>query len=445
MLPTTARGWEPKEEKAFPSKAEKEEPKSRTKVSLFWYMKSSYRGKCEELVRQIEENLRHDPRLDFKPAQEILEPKKKVEEAFERAETAVSKAKKALFNLELAKAKTAIQQAIDIYEENLHGFIDGPFGFQPLEKALAVQVSVAFQTGDDDITRRALLKILALRPKVKFDEKKFPSGVKEKLLNLRLERDELGTASIQVASKPNAAVVYLNGKKIGRAPVSLPKVKLGYHYVTLRRDGYKTMTKVVKVSPPDGVTTTIKMKKANTELFASLVQALHNLGGARAGPGVVGASKVLGVKILILGRITMRGNEATVNLFPYDVRTKRLLKGPIKETIDVTDLGTKPATLAKKVLSDVPLDGSEKKVTKKKKKTKKKSGSSWKSFKKSWKKFRNWKGFWYTVGGVAGAVVIGATVGLVLGLTPQDRWTRMPGGSRTVILRHRSGIKVSSF
>jgi len=440
----SADEWEPKEEKPVYSEPVPE-AKTRPKVSLYWYMKSSYREKCEELVRQIEENLRHNINIDFKPAQEILEPKSAIEKQIEKAEELVKNVEKALFNLELEKAKEMIQEAVEIYEKNLHGFIEGPFGFQPLEKALTLQLSTAFQAGDKDLSRKALLKILAIKPKFEIDGKGLPEGLKDMLLNLRLEIDAMGTAPIQIETKPQAAVVYLNGKKIGLTPVTSPEVKLGFHYVTFQRDGYKSTTKSVEVTPPDKPTVTLSMTKLSEELFNHLIKALEGLGGATAGPGVQGAGKVLGVEILILGRITMRGNEATVNLFPYDLRNKRLLTEPVTEKVDVTDLGSKPSEVAKKAFEGVSFDGKPPKEKKVAKKPKKKRKSVWKSMKESWHGFRNWKGFWYTVGGVAGAVVIGTTVGLVLGLSSQEGWDRMPGGTRTIILRQRSGLMVTSF
>jgi hypothetical protein len=39
----------------------------------------------------------------------------------------------------------------------------------------------------------------------------------------------------------------------------------------------------------------------------------------------------------------------------------------------------------------------------------------WAGVKDDWGRFRHWKGFWYVVGGVAGAVVVGAVVGGAVG------------------------------
>jgi hypothetical protein len=440
-----AKAWEPREVR--PSATTNETEKKRPKVTLYWFMKSSYRAKTGELVRQIEENLRHDQKISFRPAREILEPGTQAEEAFGRAEKLVKEAKDLAFNLELEKAKSKAKEAVRLYEDNFHGFLEGPFGTQPLEKALAALAAIAFQSGQADLTRKALMKLMALKPKLKHDPKKFPAGMKETILNLQLEMDEMGTAAIQISTKPKAARVFLNGKKLGRSPLNAPKVKMGYHYVSLRRDGYKSTTKVVKVEPPTGPVLSVRMDKVSPKLFGHLREALDNLGAARAGSGAVGAGNVLGVQILILGRIVMRGNEAKVTLFPYDLRSRRLLKGPVTATMDVGDLGDKPASLAKRVLSDVPLDGSIPKVKKKKKK---KKSVFWKGVKQKWRSFREWEGFWYTVGGVAGVIVLGTAIGLAVGLSPRNEITRIPGGTRTVILGQRgkvgrAGVRISSF
>ncbi len=433
--------WKPKEDKAFEDDSSAEQsPGERPKGSMYWYMRAEYRARCEDLVRQIEENLRHHQGMDFKPAQEILEPADKIQSAFLKAEGLVSDAEKALFNLELEQAVEMINEAVETYEAHFHGFIDGSFGFQPLEKALTTQVSAAFQTGDEALARKALLKIMALNPRIKFDSKRFPAGVEELFLNLRLERDEFGTTTINVDSKPGAAMVFLNGTQVGPTPVVLPDVRTGYHYVTLRRDGHGSVTRVVQAAPPDEAVVMIEMERLSEDLFGHLAQALQNLGDARAGAGVLGAGRILGVEIMVLGRITMQGNEATVNLFAYDLRTQRLLKGPVRDKIDVNDPGSKPADLAQELFAGVSLDGTLVEETKEEEPPIVRT-----TMKQRWRKFRNWGGFWYTVGGVAGAVVIGTAVGLVLGLAPQDRWDRMSAGARTAVFKQRTGLAISSF
>jgi hypothetical protein len=38
----------------------------------------------------------------------------------------------------------------------------------------------------------------------------------------------------------------------------------------------------------------------------------------------------------------------------------------------------------------------------------------WSETKEDWGRFRTWKGFWWVVGGVAGAAVIGTVVGVTV-------------------------------
>jgi hypothetical protein len=149
------------------------------------------------------------------------------------------------------------------------------------------------------------------------------------------------------------------------------------------------------------------------------------------------------VDILMLGRITLRGREANVTIVAYDLRSGRLLKS-VRRTVDTGDLGSKPARLAKDILGGVRLDGKSGPLKIKKKKKKKKGPPAWKRFKEKWRKFRKWKGFWPVVGSTAGVIVIGVAVGLGVGLGMKDR-VRMPGGTRLIVMKHRFGVRLTSF
>jgi hypothetical protein len=413
------------------------------KVTIYWLVKSRHRAKTDPLVNQVENNLRHNRAIKFKNVQEILEPEEDYKKAFKEAEKLVKTGEKARFNLELDKAITQLTQAVETYEKYFHGFLDSPFGTQPLLKALKLLAVTHHQNGQAESAKMTITKMLALRPKLTFDPKVFPAGMKETMLNLRLEMDEIGTTSLQIASRPGAAEVHVNGKKLGRAPATASNVQTGYHYVTLRRKGFRTVTKAVKVEPPKAGSVTIRMEKVSAELFSHLKAARQAMGGPRATPGIRGAGTLLKVDILMLGRVALRGQEATVTIVAYDLRTGRLLKS-VRRTVDTGDLGSKPDDIAKEIFSGVRLDGKAGPIKIKKKKKTKPGVPAWVRFKRKWRKFRRWKGFWPVVGGTAGVIVVGVVVGLTLGLMDRGQ-VRMPGGTRFVVFKHGYGARVASW
>jgi len=393
---------------------------------------------------QVEEHLKQQNIIDFHTVQDIAKSNSALDKAFAHAAALVKLGKKALFDLDLDAAQKNIAEAVQIFERSFHRFIDSPFGFSPLIDALSLLASTAHQNGNSDLTRKVLSKLLVLNPKFSF-VKDAPQGLKESLLNYKLEQGEVGTAPLTIETKPPGVVIYVDGKKVGRSPVEVPSLAEGTHYVTARRRGLASTTKTVVIVPPTKSTVNIALRPVRPGLFPALKQARQEFEKTRSGPGVAATARNLRVQVLFLGRIVVRGTEARVTIITYDLRhrdtptrsTETQTKGaqPIgtkfERRVNLTDLNGSPARIAQMAVA--PL--APKPVTRHQAtiKTNKKKTSSWMTIRTGWRRFRRWKGFWYTVGGTAGLVVAGIAVGLAVGLTSQRR-AFIPAGSRHVIL-----------
>ena len=55
--------------------------------------------------------------------------------------------------------------------------------------------------------------------------------------------------SLVVDSRPPDARVFVDGREIGRTPVTLPNVPPGEHVVRIERDGYQTISTTTRVEP----------------------------------------------------------------------------------------------------------------------------------------------------------------------------------------------------
>ncbi|MCD6498065.1 MAG: PEGA domain-containing protein [Deltaproteobacteria bacterium] len=421
------------------------------KTTVYWFVKSSWRGKTAGLIDQVEEHLAQQRIIAFQTVQAIAEPNSALDKPFAHAASLVKLGKKALFDLDLDAAQKNVAEAVQTYEQSFHRFIDSPFGYGPLVDALGLLASTAHQNGKEDLTRQAISKLLVLNPKFNFP-KNSPEDLKESLLNYKLEQGEVGTAPLAIETKPSGVVVYVDGKKVGRSPVTVQGLAEGSHYVTVQRRGLASMTKTVTLAPPTKGTISITMRPVRSGLFPALKRALGEFEKTQAGPGVAAAAKNLGVQVLILGRIVVRGTEAQVTVTTYDLRRHRpttadahgtatngaaIEVSSFKQRVNLTDLNGAPAKIAQMAVAPLaPKPKPSRKAAAKK--PKKKRVSSWVTIKTGWHKFRRWKGFWYTIGGTAGLVVAGVAVGLAVGLTRQRR-AFIPAGSRHVILAHVPG------
>ncbi len=399
---------------------------AKPETTIYWFIRSTWRAKTDELVSQIEESLSNDSRIRFKDSQAILEPPRAASQAFSQAERLIEAGKKFLFQLDLDKASEQFAAAVRLYETHLAWLIDSPFGTGKLVDALSSQALGAFRTGDSDLLEAVLSKIQALDPQWKVP-KSFPAEMKENLMNLRLEQDELGKARLQVATHPNAGVVYLDGKKLGRAPLLSDPVPAGLHYLTIRRRGFRSLTKTVQVTPPRDSSLDIPLEPVDASLLSHLKNALSEMGATLAGPGIRATARRLDVVVLVLGRILVRGSEASVTLVAYDTRKGKITGPAITKTVDLQSLSSGPAHMVQALVDEIAPKPKPRKARPAARKRPKQPSR----FLLTWRRFRKWPGFWYMVGGTAALILTGVAVGLAVGLTSQS--PNYPGAARHIL------------
>ncbi len=395
-------------------------------ATIYWFIRSSWRAQTDELVTQIEEHLRNDQRIRFTDSQSLLVPPKTAQQAFVRAEKLISKGKKALFELDLDAAASFFGQAVGLYQKHLAALIDSPFGTARLVDALSYQALAAFRNGDTDFLGTLLSKILALDPQWK-PPKSFPSEMGDNLMSVRLEHDELGKAAIQITTHPNAGMVFLDGKKVGRAPVVTDMVAAGLHFVTIERRGFHSLTKVVQVMPPKQTDLDIVLPPVDKTLLSHLKDALSEMGSPLAGPGIRSTARRLGVGMLILGRIVLRGSEAALTLLIYDMKKGRVAGPAVTKTVDLQDMGDAPSRIARDLAAEMvpPMPRAAPAP-------RKRSAKGPSRLLLKWRQFRRWPGFWYTIAATTALVLAGTATGLAVGLSARSQQIR-PGAARRIL------------
>jgi hypothetical protein len=172
----------------------------------------------------------------------------------------------------------------------------------------------------------------------------------------------------------------------------------------------------------------VKLRRFKRDPLPLMARAFVAMGKPKMGKDLVALADRLGVDILVLARVEVFQDQAKVALYAYDRRLQELLKGPVKVTISQDFPKAKALQATRMLFSGVRLDGKKPPPPKKPKR------STWSRFKDGMLRFRRWKGFWPTVGTIAGLVAAGLVVGLAVGLQPPDG--PPVRGSRHVVLGH---------
>jgi len=55
---------------------------------------------------------------------------------------------------------------------------------------------------------------------------------------------------LEIRTDPPRALVYLDGREIGRAPLEKPFLDYGYHRILIAKEGYQPINRIEKISAP---------------------------------------------------------------------------------------------------------------------------------------------------------------------------------------------------
>lgn len=126
---------------------------------------------------------------------------------------------------------------------------------------------------------------------------------------------------ITVISKPSAADVFVDGKNIGKTPLENAKIKRGSHRVELKKTGYGSIVKLVKISA--GVTNT---ELDNVELEAKEVK----FGGLSVMSSPEGADitidgEKMGKTPMTIGEIVIGNHDVVLNYKGYFPITQNIV------------------------------------------------------------------------------------------------------------------------
>jgi len=356
------------------------------------------------------ERLAGDARLHYQPLADLLEPSEFALRALGEADLAVADAEKAFAEMDLDHAKKLLKQAILTYQRYLPLLQARGGNIEPLRDAWIKLAKTRFFDGNADGAGDALRYVFVLDPTVTFNPKQFPPQMKKAVVEAKLLFETLGTGKLTVDSDPPGAVAWLNGVRLAKPTPSEPvDAPAGPNLISYQRRGYAPSSAIFENGGGGEAAHALQsLSRYPGNPLGPLDRARLSLDASDTPPHLKGAAQALGVELILLVRFERSGAHTRITAYLYDARPDRILKRTTRVAGDgEVDVAAK--TLAVEALLGVRLDGASQPPHPAR-------GPGWfarfsDKTKTDFTRFYKWKYFWYVVGGVAGAAVIGSAVG----------------------------------
>jgi hypothetical protein len=403
-----------------PPPAEPPPPAVPPRVTLHvWEPEKANRFEPEETIEAaMGEVLAADARLRFLPLGAIVAPSDTAFQALAGADKALADAKQAYADMDLEKAKPLIETALKTYQKFMPEMAARPDGIAPMRDGFIALANVRFFEGNQDGARDALRYVFVLDGSIRYKKELFPAQMKKLVVEARLLYETLATGRLVIDSDPQGAIVWLNGIKLpDRTPTQPIDAPNGPNFLSYARRGYAPMTQAFAVAGGGEESRALAtLARPPKNPLAPIDRARAKVDDSPVVPSLKEGCAQLGVDMIVLVRTSRAGERddeqpQILTAYLYDARAGRVIN-----RLEMKVEGDLPATarvMARELLHGVRLDGvwEPPRVAQKPKWNQR----LWAGAKDDWGRFRRWKGFWYVVGGVAGAVVVGAVVGGAVG------------------------------
>lgn len=309
--------------------------------------------------RDLGEALRKNARLDMKDldvrlaefAQEL--PFDQVE----LARTTLQKGRDALFKMEIDGAILQLSDAVDQLIAVL------PYiKKQELADAMMAVAIAHFQKGKTPAMQQALRRLFVWRPNYTADPSQVPPQMLEAVEAARQQVAQLPRADLRVSSEPTGAQIFVDGDYIGVAPLTVPGLAVGEHYVTLKKLGYKRGLRVAQVKEGGGSPVVGKLSRSDKYLLVeqALLKVAPQLGQSPIDSVVDNLRETLFLDQTVFVKLRkLTGDDVELSAYLYDLRSRQLIS---KQVSNVRVLASVPqsgalASAADRLYSGVDYEG----------------------------------------------------------------------------------------
>jgi hypothetical protein len=219
-------------------------------VDLSPAVEPEYRTRDQALRDELAAALARRPGVEVLPAEALAEyyhaPRAPQSDALAaRARTHIAHGQELFVRLKPDQAIVEFQAALRLLEA---AFAD----LEQLDDLAEVHLGlgVTYQAqGQDAQADREFQRVLLLQPERQLDDAVFSPLVLDRFERARQQLLTSLKGSVSLLSQPAGADVVMDGRPVGATPITIPDVRPGAHYFSLRLDGHRTWSGVLEVQP----------------------------------------------------------------------------------------------------------------------------------------------------------------------------------------------------
>jgi hypothetical protein len=277
-----------------------------------------------EVMRAVENGLRQNPRLEMKDLDTRLADfaQEAPQEQIDAARAAQKEGEQALLELRIADAVAKLEDAVAGLSQVL------PYiKKQELADAMASLAVAQFEGGDRKAGRAEFIELLTWRPDFTYDPQKLPPRYEAAFEEAQREVEHARRGSLRIATVPDGAQAYVDGKYVGVSPCVADALAVGKHFITLKKEGYRKAVAAAQVSPRRESLVELGLERSRKYLLVeqALAKVEQTIGDEAIAPDADNLKQVLFVEHAVFVRAQPKDGGVSVEAWLYDLRTRRRL------------------------------------------------------------------------------------------------------------------------
>ncbi len=223
-------------------------------------------------------------------------------------------------NLELDRAERELFEAVRAFEAVPAELLDD--AGRDHRKALAYLGAVWLLSGQADKAQDAFRRLLVIDPEFRLDARIFPPAMLEAFARMVREVEDAPRGAVEVSAQPDSALVFVDGRFRGLAPVRIERLPAGDHLISVRAPGHVPFGRQVSVGAAEDTPVACRLKP-----YAELAAFQREFPSDRMGGGeplpraLLERARRAKLHRLVLGRTSRAGAEIGFVLVWYDVST----------------------------------------------------------------------------------------------------------------------------
>lgn len=259
------------------------------------------------------------------PVELPLESDEKAAKALQDARDAVTAAQKLETRRKFGAAAAAYRQALAHYEAAAALIAD----VNEVSDAHVALAIVHYLTGDDETGEKELSNAIALTPKRTFAGEETSKLFAATVARVREKLLASPTATLQVESIPAGAQVLVDGREMGRTPLTLKAIPPGKHLWRVLLPTSEPEGGLVLLSPSEHVTAKAELNGSSPVTKLNAVLASNSLSPAVAEIAKEVAASVE-ADLVAFGALLGRGDDLVLESFLYSPAQNLIARLPQK-------------------------------------------------------------------------------------------------------------------